>query len=121
MTVHADRFSRQTILFEIDIAGRALGSYVDEAKKKISRELKLPTGYSLLWSGQYENMIRVKERLKVILPITMFLIFVFLFWNLGFVIWNFMSCLLPYAERYSTCCKKTPLTMDINSAMVSRE
>ncbi len=65
----------------VDIAGRDLGTYVEEAKKKIGRELKLPTGYSLLWSGQYENMLRVKERLKVILPITMFLIFVFLFMN----------------------------------------
>jgi Cu(I)/Ag(I) efflux system membrane protein CusA/SilA len=65
----------------VDIAGRDIGTYVDEAKKKIARELKLPTGYSLLWSGQYENMLRVKERLKVILPITLFLIFFLLFMN----------------------------------------
>jgi Cu(I)/Ag(I) efflux system membrane protein CusA/SilA len=65
----------------VDIADRDIGSYVDEAKKIVSRGLKLPTGYSLIWSGQYENMLRVKERLKVVIPITIFLIFLLLFMN----------------------------------------
>ena len=82
----------------VDIAGRDLGSYVDEAKKKVGRELKLPTGYSLLWSGQYENMLRVKERLKVILPITIFLIFVLLYMNTKSVFKTFLVMLaVPFS------------------------
>jgi copper/silver efflux system protein len=65
----------------VDIVGRDLGSYVDDAKKVVTRDLKLPTGYSLLWSGQYENMVRVRERLKVVIPITVFLIFLLLYMN----------------------------------------
>ncbi|MBI5527289.1 MAG: efflux RND transporter permease subunit [Deltaproteobacteria bacterium] len=65
----------------VDIAGRDVGSYVDEAKKVVGDRLKLPTGYSLIWSGQYENMIRVKERLKLVVPITIFLIFMLLYMN----------------------------------------
>jgi copper/silver efflux system protein len=65
----------------VDISGRDIGSYVEEAKKVVTRDLKLPTGYSLIWSGQYENMIRVRERLKVVIPITVFLIFLLLYMN----------------------------------------
>ena len=65
----------------VDITDRDIGSYVEDAKKAVARGLKLPTGYSLMWSGQYENMLRVKERLKVVLPITIFLIFLLLFMN----------------------------------------
>ncbi|MBI1977506.1 MAG: efflux RND transporter permease subunit [Candidatus Omnitrophica bacterium] len=65
----------------VDMAGRDIGSYVEEAKRIVARELKLPSGYGLIWSGQYENMIRVKERLKVVLPLTIFLICVLLYMN----------------------------------------
>jgi len=65
----------------VDIAGRDLGGYVEEAKRTVARELELPTGYSLLWSGQYENMIRVKERLKLVIPATILLIFLLLYMN----------------------------------------
>ncbi len=65
----------------VDMAGRDIGGYVTEAKRKVAHELKLPTGYALTWSGQYENMLRVKERLKVVLPLTLFLICVLLYWN----------------------------------------
>jgi Cu(I)/Ag(I) efflux system membrane protein CusA/SilA len=58
----------------VDVTGRDIGSYVEEAKARVAKELKLPTGYALLWSGQYENMARVKERLKIVLPLTIFLI-----------------------------------------------
>ena len=57
------------------------GTYVDQAKKAIASGLTIPAGYSLTWSGQYENMIRVKERLKLILPITLVLIFGLLYAN----------------------------------------
>jgi len=65
----------------VDVAGRDIGSYVAEAKAAMDRELNLPTGYSLLWSGQYENMLRVQERLKLVVPLTLFLIFVLLYLN----------------------------------------
>ncbi len=65
----------------VDVAGRDIGGYVEEAKKKVSRGLQLPTGYSIQWSGQYENMARVKERLKVVLPLTVFIILFLLYMN----------------------------------------
>jgi Cu(I)/Ag(I) efflux system membrane protein CusA/SilA len=65
----------------VDIAGTDIGGYVDAAKRAVDSQLVLPTGYSLTWSGQYENMIRVKERLKIVIPITIFLIFVLLYAN----------------------------------------
>jgi Cu(I)/Ag(I) efflux system membrane protein CusA/SilA len=65
----------------VDLAGRDIGSYVEEAKSLVQTELQLPTGYTLTWSGQYENMLRVRERLKLVVPITFFLIFVLLYAN----------------------------------------
>jgi Cu(I)/Ag(I) efflux system membrane protein CusA/SilA len=67
----------------VDIADRDVGGYVEEAKEVVSKELTVPSGYSLSWSGQYENMMRVRERLKLVIPITLFLIFVLLFANTG--------------------------------------
>ncbi|GBC80437.1 Cation efflux system protein CusA [bacterium HR09] len=65
----------------VDIAGRDVGSYVEEAKKLVREKLSLKPGYVLQWSGQYENMLRVKERLKLVVPVTLALIFVLLYAN----------------------------------------
>ncbi len=65
----------------VDIAGRDIGGYVRDAKQEVSRVMALPAGYVLQWSGQYENMLRVRERLKVVVPITLILIFVLLLAN----------------------------------------
>ena len=65
----------------VDITGRDVGGYVEDAKRAVAAELKLPTGYSIVWSGQYENMLRVRERLKVVLPVTVLLIFLLLYAN----------------------------------------
>ncbi len=65
----------------IDLAGRDVGGYVEEAKQLVEKELQLPVGYTLSWSGQYENMQRVRERLKLVVPVTFFLIFVLLYAN----------------------------------------
>jgi Cu(I)/Ag(I) efflux system membrane protein CusA/SilA len=65
----------------VDIAGRDIGGYVGEAKKAVAENVKLPAGYSIVWSGQYENMIRVRQRLKLILPVTILLIFLLLYMN----------------------------------------
>jgi Cu(I)/Ag(I) efflux system membrane protein CusA/SilA len=65
----------------VDIVGRDVGGYVEDAKRAVSAQLKLPTGYSIVWSGQYENMLRVRERLKIVLPVTVALIFLLLYAN----------------------------------------
>jgi len=65
----------------IDVTSRDIGGYVNEAKRIVEQKLKLPEGYSLLWSGQYENMLRVEERLKVVLPLTLFIIAFLLYMN----------------------------------------
>jgi Cu(I)/Ag(I) efflux system membrane protein CusA/SilA len=54
---------------------------VDAAKKAVTASVKVPAGYSLGWSGQYENMLRVRERLKLVIPITIVLIFGLLYMN----------------------------------------
>jgi copper/silver efflux system protein len=65
----------------VDVAGRDIGSYVAEAKRAVAAQIKLPAGYSLVWSGQYEGMQRVRERLKVVLPITVSLVLLLLYIN----------------------------------------
>ncbi len=65
----------------VDITGRDVGGYVTAAKQVVAREVRLPTGYSLTWSGQYENMLRVRERLKIVIPVTIMLIFLLLYMN----------------------------------------
>jgi Cu(I)/Ag(I) efflux system membrane protein CusA/SilA len=65
----------------VDVTGRDIGSYVRDAKKVVSEKVSLPPGYQLVWSGQYEYMQRVKERLKIIVPITLFIVFLLLYFN----------------------------------------
>ena len=65
----------------VDLSSKDIGGYVERAKEVVRETLSLPTGYSLVWSGQYENMLRVRERLKIVVPITLFLIFALLYMN----------------------------------------
>jgi Cu(I)/Ag(I) efflux system membrane protein CusA/SilA len=65
----------------VDVAGRDIGGYVTDAKRVIAEHVKLPPGYSLSWSGQYEAMQRVKERMKLVLPVTAFLVIMLLYMN----------------------------------------
>ncbi len=65
----------------VDVAGRDIGSWVEEGKRVVADRLALPTGTTLVWSGQYENMQRVRERLTVVVPVTLVLIFVLLYAN----------------------------------------
>ncbi|ADT85413.1 MULTISPECIES: efflux RND transporter permease subunit [Vibrio] len=67
----------------VDIEDRDLGSYVSEAQKRVADELKLPSGYSLAWSGQYEYMERAKQRLSIVIPITLTIITLLLFFSFG--------------------------------------
>ena len=65
----------------VDIEGVDLGTYVAEARQAVSDQVELPTGYSLNWSGQYEYMERAKERLAIVVPITLVTIILLLFLN----------------------------------------
>ncbi|MBK1619832.1 CusA/CzcA family heavy metal efflux RND transporter [Lamprobacter modestohalophilus] len=63
----------------VDIRGRDLGSWIEEAKQVVSEEVELPPGYSLAWSGQYEYMERARERLNQVVPVTLAIIFLLLY------------------------------------------
>ncbi|MHB1948634.1 MAG: efflux RND transporter permease subunit [Gammaproteobacteria bacterium] len=65
----------------IDISGRSLGSYVTEAQRIISEKIKIPAGYSLSWSGEYQYLERVKARLLLVIPLTLFIIAFLLYLN----------------------------------------
>ena len=65
----------------VDIAGRDLGSYVAEAQQVVADFVELPAGYSLAWSGQYEYMVRAKERLSIVGPVTLAIIVLLLYLN----------------------------------------
>ncbi len=71
--------ARRTGFVFIDIADRDLGGYVTEARQKVASEVTLPPGYSLSWSGQYEYVERVQERLTLVAPATLVLIVLMLF------------------------------------------
>jgi Cu(I)/Ag(I) efflux system membrane protein CusA/SilA len=65
----------------IDVVGRDLGGYVEEAKRTVAERVPLPPGYTLLWAGQFEYQVRAKETLKVAVPFTLLLIFLLLYLN----------------------------------------
>ena len=69
------------VYVDFDTSRVDIGSYVDRAKAAVAAAVQVPPGYSMSWSGQYENMLRVRERLKFILPVTLFLIFGLLYMN----------------------------------------
>ncbi|HET9064180.1 MAG TPA: efflux RND transporter permease subunit, partial [Candidatus Binatia bacterium] len=69
------------VYVDFDTSKVDIGSYVDRAKDAVAASVTLPTGYNMSWSGQYENMLRVKERLKLIIPVTLVLIFGLLYMN----------------------------------------
>jgi Cu(I)/Ag(I) efflux system membrane protein CusA/SilA len=65
----------------IDVSGRDTGGYLAEAQQLVRERIAVPVGYALSWSGQYEAMERVKEKLWVVLPVTVFLVFLLLYLN----------------------------------------
>jgi len=64
----------------VDFSGRDVGGYVDEAREKASA-VKIPEGYRLEWSGEYEYLMATHERLKIVLPLTLFVIFILIYFN----------------------------------------
>ncbi|HTJ23586.1 MAG TPA: CusA/CzcA family heavy metal efflux RND transporter [Gemmatimonadaceae bacterium] len=65
----------------VDVVGRDIGSYVADAQRMVNSMVKLPAGYSIVWSGQYEYMQSAKERMKLVIPATLAIIFLLLFFN----------------------------------------
>ncbi|HEX6944395.1 MAG TPA: CusA/CzcA family heavy metal efflux RND transporter [Gemmatimonadaceae bacterium] len=67
----------------VDVAGRDIGGYVKEARQMVASTVKLPAGYSMTWSGQYEYMERAADRMKLVIPATLAIIFLLLYLNFG--------------------------------------
>jgi len=65
----------------VDVAGRDIGSYVAEAQRVVASRVTLPPGYTMTWSGQYEYMQRAKEKMKLVIPATLAIIFLLLYFN----------------------------------------
>ncbi|MCI0401484.1 MAG: efflux RND transporter permease subunit [Gammaproteobacteria bacterium] len=65
----------------VDTEGRDLGSYVEEAKARVDKLVDLPAGYSIAWSGQYEYLVRAKQRLALVIPVTLIIIMLLLYLN----------------------------------------
>lgn len=74
-----DENGRLTGYVYVDVTNRDLGSYIKDAKAMIYKEITLPPGYSIQFSGQFEFMERVKARMKVVLPLTLFIIFILIY------------------------------------------
>ncbi|MDH4231944.1 MAG: CusA/CzcA family heavy metal efflux RND transporter, partial [Nitrospirota bacterium] len=65
----------------VDFSGRDVGGYVEEAKKNVASMVKLPDGYRLQWSGEYEYLVKTHQRLKLVIPLTVLVIFVLIYLN----------------------------------------
>jgi len=71
--------TRRRIGVELNVRGRDIGSFVQEAQAKIAKDVQLPPGYYLKWGGTFENLERASARLLIVVPIALFLIFVLLY------------------------------------------
>lgn len=65
----------------VDVEGQDLGGYVKEAKQRLRESLELPAGYALVWAGQYQYMERAKKKLLLVIPITLFIVFLLIYLN----------------------------------------
>ncbi len=77
--------TRRRIGVELNVRGRDIGSFVEEAQAKIEQQVKLPPGYYVTWGGTFENLQRASARLLIVVPLALFLIFVLLFTTFGSV------------------------------------
>jgi cobalt-zinc-cadmium resistance protein CzcA len=74
---------KRRIVVSANVRGRDLGSFVAEAQQKIGAQVKLPTGYWIGWGGQFEQLASASQRLAIVVPIALLLIFILLFMSLG--------------------------------------
>jgi len=83
--IGASRISREEnsrrIAIKCNLIGRDQGGFVEEAMPKVAAKVSLPPGYRIVWSGQFENQQRAMKRLAIIVPISLTLIFILLFWT----------------------------------------
>jgi cobalt-zinc-cadmium resistance protein CzcA len=84
-SIIARREGERQITVRTNIRGRDQGSFVSEAQRRFMRAVKLPAGYDVDWGGQFENLSRAERRLALILPVTIAIIFVLLFFMFGSV------------------------------------
>jgi Cu(I)/Ag(I) efflux system membrane protein CusA/SilA len=90
--------ARRTAWIYVDIRDIDVGSYVQAARERVESEVELPEGYSLIWSGQYEYMERAKQRLMIVVPLTLLVIFLLLYMNFQSVQESMLVMLsLPFA------------------------
>ncbi|MBI4893892.1 MAG: efflux RND transporter permease subunit [Acidobacteria bacterium] len=82
-SIIARRENQRQITVRTNIRGRDQGSFVADAQKRYAKAIHLPAGYEVTWGGQFENLQRAKKRLTVILPITIAIIFILLFFMFG--------------------------------------
>jgi len=81
----------------VDMSGRDIGGYVRDAKKAVRQNVKLPAGYSITWSGQYEYMERVKQRLGILIPSTLLIIFLIYYFNFKSIVSTvFIMLAMPF-------------------------
>ncbi|MGE5189560.1 MAG: efflux RND transporter permease subunit [Gemmatimonadota bacterium] len=73
--------SRRTVWVYVDIRGIDVGTYVKRAQEAVRKAVKLPPGYSIVWSGQFEYMQRAEKRLMVVIPLTLFIVFLIIYFN----------------------------------------
>ncbi|MEX0601301.1 MAG: efflux RND transporter permease subunit, partial [Rhodothermales bacterium] len=73
--------ARRTAWLYVDLRGIDVGTYVKNAREVVDAQVDLPEGYSIVWSGQYEYMQRAQERLRLVIPITLLIIFLLLYFN----------------------------------------
>jgi Cu(I)/Ag(I) efflux system membrane protein CusA/SilA len=82
----------------VNVMGRDMGSFVAEAKRAIAEKLKLPTGYYVVWSGQYENQVAAAKRFRVVIPIVLLVIVIFLYFTFNNLTESLMVLLsVPFA------------------------
>ena len=81
-TISREALERR-LLVEANVRGRDLVSYVGESRARVEAEVKLPQGYHLVWAGQFENFTRAKDRLLIVVPVALAIIFGMLFLMFG--------------------------------------
>ena len=94
----------RTFTVQLNVRGRDLGGFVNEAMKAVGRDVRLPAGYHIEWGGQFESMRIAQERLALLVPLSLLLIFILLFglyndWKPGFLI--FLNIPLAFSGRIS--------------------
>jgi cobalt-zinc-cadmium resistance protein CzcA len=85
-------WGRRLIRVQCNVRGRDVSSFVEEAQRRIDRELTLPPGYVIDWGGQFENLARAKLRFLIVVPMTLAFVFLLLYFSLK----NFREVLLIY-------------------------